>query len=236
MAALLDAAATSAQEFGQMTLALAKIDYHDLNSRQKENFNFMKLSALLADFGYTTMRLSDDWGGADFIAVHIDGSSLKVQLKGRLLIDSKYLGKGIYIAFRDGAPQDGTWYLYPHDEMLTLLSHAKGIDKTRAWMEAESYHYPRLSEDLLRLLKPYEVSGDNDSTLRPIPKSWLVRRLKQGDDGFAEPLQRFKALMIDGDEVWFYDEPMPPDVLAGELGLALVRHGTPIHAEMTGVH
>lgn len=54
-----------------MTLKLKKISYSDdLNARQKENFNFQKVSAVLADYGYVTMRLSDDWQGADFIALH----------------------------------------------------------------------------------------------------------------------------------------------------------------------
>jgi hypothetical protein len=35
---------------------------------------------VLADYGFLTMRLSDDWQGADFIAQHIDGAFLKVQL------------------------------------------------------------------------------------------------------------------------------------------------------------
>jgi hypothetical protein len=75
-----------------------KIRYEDLNSRQKENFNFQKVAAHLADYGFNCLRLSDDWQGADFIACHIDGNtSLKVQLKGRLNIDKKYYGKDIYI-------------------------------------------------------------------------------------------------------------------------------------------
>ena len=53
-------------------MRLQKITYADLNSRQRENYNFQKVSALFADYGFTTMRLSDDWQGADFIAQHID--------------------------------------------------------------------------------------------------------------------------------------------------------------------
>ena len=66
-----------------MTLDLRRIHYSSLNARQKENFNFQKLSSVLADFGFVTMRLTDDWGGADFIAQHIDGETfLRVQLQG----------------------------------------------------------------------------------------------------------------------------------------------------------
>jgi hypothetical protein len=60
-----------------------RVAYRNLNSRQKEAFNFQKVSAVLAD--YTTIRLLSDWRGADFIAQHFDGTTfLKIQLKSRL--------------------------------------------------------------------------------------------------------------------------------------------------------
>jgi hypothetical protein len=59
-----------------------KIIYSELNARQKESYNFQKVSAIFADYGFSTIRLSDDWQGADFIAQHIDNQVfLKVQLK-----------------------------------------------------------------------------------------------------------------------------------------------------------
>ena len=74
-------------------------------------FNFQKASAKLADYGFTTMWLNNDWQGADFIAVHVDGNTyLKVQLKDRLSFNRKYIGKDIYICFIS----DGDIYLYPH--------------------------------------------------------------------------------------------------------------------------
>lgn len=77
-------------------MKLERIDYSRLNSRQKENFNFQKVSAVLADYGFVTLRLSDDWQSADFIAQHIDGVTfLRVQLKGRLTFERKYQGKGL---------------------------------------------------------------------------------------------------------------------------------------------
>ena len=91
------------------------INYRDLNARQQEAYNFQKISAVLADYGFITMRLSSDWRGADFIAQHFDGATfLPVQLKGRLTFDRKYEGRGLHICF----PNYGAWYLYPHDELL----------------------------------------------------------------------------------------------------------------------
>ena len=59
-----------------------KIRYEDLNAKQKEIYNFQKVSALLADYGFTTIKLADDWNGADFLALHCAGKmTLIVQLK-----------------------------------------------------------------------------------------------------------------------------------------------------------
>jgi hypothetical protein len=83
-----------------MPAKLDRITYSKLNARHKENYNFLKVSAILADYGYMTMRLSADWQGADFIAQHIDGETfLKVQLKSRLAFYKKYRKKGLYVAF-----------------------------------------------------------------------------------------------------------------------------------------
>lgn len=95
-----------------------RIPYDALNSRQQENYNFQKVAARFADYGFNCLRLSDDWQGADFLACHIDGDTvLKVQLKGRLVVDKKYLGKGIFVAFVRGAE----CYVYDHDAFVRHL-------------------------------------------------------------------------------------------------------------------
>ena len=68
-----------------------KIDYNCLNAKQKENFNFQKVAAAFADYGFNCIQLTDDWNGADFLANHVDGITLlRVQLKGRLTFATKY--------------------------------------------------------------------------------------------------------------------------------------------------
>jgi hypothetical protein len=95
-----------------------RVAYSRLNSRQKEAFNFQKVSAVLADYGFTTIRLTSDWRGADFIAQHFDGSTfLKVQLKSRLTFEKKYLKKDLHICF----PHGEEWFLYPHDKLLKAV-------------------------------------------------------------------------------------------------------------------
>ncbi len=106
--------------------------YSTLNAKQKENYNFQKVSAVLADYGYATIRLNDDWEGADFIALHVDGCILKVQLKGRLTIDKKYSGKGIYVCF----DYRGTWYLFPHDDFVLWAERNSDVMESKSWSES----------------------------------------------------------------------------------------------------
>ena len=54
-------------------MKLTQIKYNDLNSRQRERYNFQKIAGLLADYGFSSIKLDDDWQGADFLAQHIDG-------------------------------------------------------------------------------------------------------------------------------------------------------------------
>ncbi len=81
-----------------MKMEMKKINYRDLNSKEKENYNYHKTASALTDYGYDSMRLNNDWKGVDFIPVK-DDEMLKVQLKGRFTIDKKYIGKDIHIAF-----------------------------------------------------------------------------------------------------------------------------------------
>jgi hypothetical protein len=38
-----------------------RISYASLNARQKEVFNFHKVAATLADYGFNCIKLTDDW-------------------------------------------------------------------------------------------------------------------------------------------------------------------------------
>src|SRR6202021_4028614 len=107
-----------------------RIHYEKLNARQKEQFNFQKVAATLADYGFNCIKLSDDWQGADFLAYHVDGTTtLRVQLKSRLNIQRKYLGKDIWIAF----PHNKTWYLIEHDILVEKVGANTGWLDTSSW-------------------------------------------------------------------------------------------------------
>ena len=133
------------------------VSYKELNSRQQENYNFQKVAARLADYGFNCLRLSDDWQGADFIACHVDNETfLKVQLKGRLVIDKKYCGKDIFIAFFHG----DDCYVYPHDEFLNYLTQQGRLGKRgsiKGWEEKGIRSWPEPPSWALELLSDYRV-------------------------------------------------------------------------------
>ena len=131
-----------------------RINYKDLKPRQKENYNFQKVAAVLADYGYNCMRLSDDWEGADFIACHIDGNTfVKIQLKGRLTFQKKFNGKNIYIAFN----QDGQWYLYPHDVLQKKVLRQGLMKGTKSWEVDGAFSWPHIPKNLEKPLAQYAI-------------------------------------------------------------------------------
>jgi hypothetical protein len=136
-----------------------KINYVELSSPQKENFNFQKVSAVLADYGFATIRLTDDWNGADFLALHKGGETLKIQLKSRLNICSKYQGKDLWIA----APHTGGWFIYPHDEAMLLIESVASFLNSQSWLKTGSYSWPSPSKALLAVLEPYFIQGGSSA-------------------------------------------------------------------------
>ncbi len=138
-----------------MAINFKKIEYQNLNGCQQEAFNFRKVSAVLADFGFITIPLSNDWNGADFLAQHPDGVTfLKVQLKSRLTFAEKYCKKQLYVCFRDGNSDHDSWYMYDHDE---LLVHFPKIQESETWRLGKPYHFSTLSPHLTELLSPYLI-------------------------------------------------------------------------------
>lgn len=89
-----------------------------------ESYNFHKAAAVLAEYGFDCVRLTDDWEGADFVAYHkTAGRALSVQLKTCLVIDKRYEPLGeLYMCFPlDGT--DGTWYLVKHAELVDIVEN-----------------------------------------------------------------------------------------------------------------
>ena len=135
-------------------LTLQRIEYDDLNPKQKEIHNFQKVAANLADYGFNCIKLSDDWQGADFIAYHKDGNeTLKVQLKARLTIDKKYADKNLFMAFPVVKQHNKNWYLIEHDELVDLISqHTQWLD-SNSWLEQGHYSSSSPNKILLSALE-----------------------------------------------------------------------------------
>lgn len=89
-----------------------------------ESYNFHKAAAVLAEYGFDCVRLTDDWEGADFVAYHkTAGRVLSVQLKTCLVIDKRYEPFGdLYMCFPlDGT--DGAWYLIKHLDLVSIVEN-----------------------------------------------------------------------------------------------------------------
>ncbi len=130
------------------------IDYKKLSGKQQEIYNFQKVAGVLADYGFNCIKLADDWLGADFLAYHKDGiETLKVQLKGRLTIDKRYLGKGLHMAF----PLGRNWCLVEHDELVDIIDRVTEWLKTPSWTSNGQYHSAKPSRTLVVALVPYTL-------------------------------------------------------------------------------
>lgn len=133
---------------------MEKISYTSLNSKQKEIYNFQKVSALLADYGFNCIKLADDWQGADFLAYHIDGTTTyRVQLKGRITIDKKYADKELHMAF----PIFGVWHLIPHDLLVRLVGEHSNWLRTDSWTTKGSYSSAAPNSTLLEAMSEYKL-------------------------------------------------------------------------------
>lgn len=139
------------------TPTFTQVSYSNLTAKQQENYNFHIAAAVLARYGYNSIRLTDDWNGADFIAVHNDGHHLKVQLKGRLYISKRYMGKDLWISFIDQKTK--AIYLYPHDATVDTLLQNTNIAQTESWEgDHGAYGWKTLSKEIRALIEPYMLS------------------------------------------------------------------------------
>ena len=115
--------------------------YEQLNAKQKEQYNFHFVAQKLIEHGYDIVWLSNDWQGADFLAVR-EEETLKVQLKASFTLKKSYIGKDLWVAFR----KDQTVYMYKHDTMLAEFN----LRDSATWNSEKGYHWrSNPSKDLL---------------------------------------------------------------------------------------
>ena len=118
------------------------ICYEALYPRQKENYNYQKVSSILADYGFATH--------------HINGHTLlKVQQKSRLTFVKKHREKEVFICF----PYKEVWYQYEHDTLLgVLLNHFNNrMAKSTSWIKNRLYTWNSLIKTIKKPLKSFKI-------------------------------------------------------------------------------
>ena len=99
------------------------------------------------------LKLDDDWMGADFLAYHKDGTqTLRVQLKGRLMISKEYIGKDLYLCF----PHEEDWYLVPHDTLVEIIGATTPWLDSLSWSKG-AYSSARPSQRTLEALADFRI-------------------------------------------------------------------------------
>ena len=132
--------------------------YKTLTTKQREIYNFQKVSAVFADYGYSVTLLRDDVEFADFVAVSFFGDKkrLFVQLKGGLTFGDKYLNKDLYICFPNKDKESNTWYLYPHDELYKELE-SELCKRSKDWGIKHEYFAEPLPVWAKKFLDKYKI-------------------------------------------------------------------------------
>jgi hypothetical protein len=119
-------------------------------SQVREVINRNTVLSLALEQGFNAFLPVYD-GGVDFILYReSDGELRKVQLKSRWMIDRKYIGRDIWIAF----PIAGDWYLMQHDKMLAS-AEVDGVTRTASWKDDGAYSRRRPSAALVAHCAPY---------------------------------------------------------------------------------
>lgn len=140
---------------------IRRIEPKNLSSKQKENYNFHKQAAVLADYGFNCIKLSDDWEGADFLA-HSNEITLKVQLKSRTTIAKKYISKDLYMLFPlDEKDVNSDWCLIKHDILMELIANKLPWLNTTSWIKDGIYNSSKAPKGILPELQKYILKGQD---------------------------------------------------------------------------
>jgi hypothetical protein len=110
-----------------------------MKAAEIEVANRAEATALLVRCGYRIYRPEADIAGEDLLLRSPKGGFRAVQLKGRMLVHSKYGGIRLWMLFPDRPWQpltNRTWYLVPHDKLYDYLKSRHG--RAKGWKDAWS--------------------------------------------------------------------------------------------------
>lgn len=160
------------RDLHEVKMEIQRANYASLNARQKEHYNFAKVAGFLCEYGFHAMRLSDDWNGADFLALHKDKEiTLKVQLKSACAIYKKYQNKDIYLAFPaiTNGESERKWYLLSHDLLMEIVGKNTNALNTPFWKKNGWFNFPSISQKLSAALQNYRIDNNADYLT---PNTW----------------------------------------------------------------
>jgi hypothetical protein len=124
------------------------------DGKSQEAFNTAQLGAVLARRQEYLLRLPFDSNGADVLSYNPETlRTTPIQIKSRLSISRKYLGKNLFIAFPIWETESRqAWYLLPHDTLAEIW----GMDKLERHLGWTSGH---LSKEMAERLSPYLIGA-----------------------------------------------------------------------------
>lgn len=96
-----------------------------------------------------------DQGAVDFIAKH-EGGDLNIKLETRAFIRAKNQYKNLWVMF----PDNGEWYLVPHDNLIDIFDKGAIWGKplqSISWLETGMYSIGSLSQKMLTLIEKYRL-------------------------------------------------------------------------------
>ncbi|GAA4652196.1 hypothetical protein GCM10023116_44800 [Kistimonas scapharcae] len=131
-----------------------RIDFDKLTKTYKRQYNHLKVSAALANYGFFSQGLLADNEPLDFIANHYSGTpQLSILLQSRLTLASHLEHQNLSIAFYER----GYWYVYPHDDVLAFACQTSAITNTTSWQQKGMYTFPQLTDKYRQFLKPWRL-------------------------------------------------------------------------------
>ena len=131
-----------------------KVKYYELTGKEQEVYNYAKTASALVDYGFACNLITADKHGADMIAYNFFTSeNILIQLKGsRAVVDKKYVGRNLWIAFTDRKTNEIC--MYDHDSALEIFENTKSAN-TKTWKLTGFYNgrslHKQFNEIILRL-------------------------------------------------------------------------------------
>ena len=82
---------------------------------------------------------------------------VEVQVKTRVSIERRYVGKSMYMCFPIAKDDEERWYLIPHDKLVKIVGTRSNWLNTRSWTTDGAYHSQNPSRQLMEGLAEFEL-------------------------------------------------------------------------------